>query len=385
MPVDSRYHRQVILPEIGALGQERIRNAKVLVVGVGGLGCPAALYLSAAGVGTLGLVDPDRVDLTNLHRQILFCESRIGEPKVEAAKRELLARNAGVNIRTWQERLSPDSAQAILREGWDVLVDGTDNFASKFFLSDIACRFRLAHSYGSISRFEGQAALFDSKSGPCYRCLYPAMPKAKIRNCAEDGVIGAVAGVVGSLQAAQTLMYIAKASEGLSGVLSSLDLLSGELRRFAIQKRPGCAECDPAHLRDQHRSRTLPRWEDAGPALGYAAACSSAPEEIDLPTCLKKLQAGDSICFVDVRESEEWRQVRIPGALHWPLSALRRDEEGPRSGVSENSLVVVVCRSGVRSLEGVLRLREHGIENLVSLRGGILAWEAAGQPVQSGG
>lgn len=238
----NRYLRQMMLPELGFEGQERLQQARVLCVGAGGLGSPASLYLAAAGIGQLGLIDPDRVDETNLQRQILFGTSDVGVLKVEAARDRLVDLNPEVEIKIHPEALSETNATDILRQ-YDVIIDGTDNFPAKFLINDTAVKLGLPVVYGSVSQFEGRAAIFWAEKGPCYRCMHPNPPQARIHSCAEAGVIGSLAGIIGSIQAMEAIKLVAKLGTPLVGRLLVIDSLSMSSQSFSIPKNSNCPAC----------------------------------------------------------------------------------------------------------------------------------------------
>jgi molybdopterin/thiamine biosynthesis adenylyltransferase/rhodanese-related sulfurtransferase len=240
----ARYARHLLIPEVGVAGQQKLLEARVLLIGAGGLGSPASLYLAAAGVGTLGIVDADVVDDSNLQRQIVHSTERLGEPKVASAKRALQALNPDVEVLTYEERLTSDNIERILAGGWDVIVDGTDNFPTRYLLNDASVWHRLPIVHGSIYRFEGQVTVFDPRNGPCYRCLYPTPPPPELApSCAEGGVLGVLPGIVGSLQASEALKLVLDAGESLAGRLLLFDALYTTFDEVSIKKNPDCPVC----------------------------------------------------------------------------------------------------------------------------------------------
>ena len=359
-----RYSRQVSLPGIGLGGQARIERSRILCVGVGGLGCPAALYLAAAGVGTLGLIDPDLVDLSNLQRQVLFAEADVGVPKVEAAGRRLAEANSRLRLVLHPEALTTANALRTL-SGYDVIVDGTDNFSAKFLINDAAVRLGLPVVHGTISQFEGRVSVFWAKHGPCYRCLHPRPPKTHIQNCAEAGVLGGVAGVVGTIQAVEALKLVA--SEGLDngplrpllGRLFVVDMASMETTQYPIRKNATCAVCSV--------SADSVVLEDVGPR-----ACGSMTADVADALTAERLAAqfGDYL-LVDVREADEWTQGHLAGAVNWPLSRLVRGEWPELQALSKPC--VVYCQAGVRSARALELLRPRA-PRLRHLAGGLNAW-----------
>ncbi|MCM2280183.1 MAG: ThiF family adenylyltransferase [Oligoflexia bacterium] len=374
----TRYSRQVLLKEIGTQGQEAFRRARVLCIGAGGLGCPAAQYLAAAGIGTLGLIDPDRVDESNLHRQILFGTRDLGFFKAEAAAARLRELNPEINVRAHVDRLSARNAQSVLSQ-YDILIDGTDNFASKYLINDAAVKLGLPVVFGSISQFEGRASVFWAKEGPCYRCLHPHPPKAAIQNCAEAGIIGAVAGVIGGIQAMEALKLALGALRPpslrlLLGELCVVDCGSLSFSSFGIRKNPACPVCAGAPESIELVDEPL------------LCAATTDPQSLEIPEVTAEELGHASTpgtVFIDVRERSEWRLGHIPGALNWPLSELRAGEEFPLP--EPPSRIVLYCQAGIRSREA-LRLLNSGAarldasapgyysDRLCHLRNGILSW-----------
>lgn len=364
-----RYSSQIRLHEIGMMGQEALAQSRVLIVGLGGLGCPVALYLAAAGVGHLGLVDNDDVDESNLHRQILYETRNIGQKKVEVAKEKLQSLSPDLNIRINAVNLDFRNAIQIASQ-YDVIVDATDNFPSKFLLNDVAVKLSIPLVYGSISGFLGQVAVFDATFGPCYRCLYPQPPKSAIDNCGTAGILGSVAGVVGSLQALETTKWLIHHARPkserhrINHALFSVDLMNLQIEAFKLEKNRQCPVCSlPA---DQIK------LEDAGrPCL-----LESAGRQVDYDT-LKEIhsQAKIGLChFIDVREHEEWRRGHIDGAIHWPLSKMER---GEFPVLSKEKLNVIYCQGGTRSARAYTLLRQDAQScnaNVVDLAGGYSLW-----------
>lgn len=348
MKESNRYSRQIILPEFGETGQEKLGSANVFVVGAGGLGCPLLLYLAAAGVGTIGIIDDDNVDISNLQRQILFDIKDAGRLKVKAAKAHLEILNPDISITCFAERLDASNALEIMG-GYDVIVDGTDNFATKFLINDAAVKLDKPVVYGSILGFEGQVSVFWAKAGPCYRCLYPAPPSGYVPNCAEAGVIGALAGIIGSVQSMEVIKLIAggPALRPLIGTLWITDARTMQTSSFAIPKNPACPVCSKTPediiLKDE------------------AQACSAAIREVSIHG------VEDHALFIDVREKDEWDAGHIEGAVHLPLSALMA---GKKAELMKASQYIVYCAKGARSLKAIEILEAQGIHGALSLAGG---------------
>lgn len=350
----ERYSRQIVLPEIGDAGQEKLSNARVLIVGAGGLGCPALLYLAAAGIGTLGVIDFDTVDITNLQRQILFTADQQGISKVKAASEKLLALNPEISVQTHNEELNTENVLQLFAD-YDFIVDGTDNFPAKFLINDATVKLGKPVIYGSISGFEGQVSVFDAVHGPCYRCLYPQPPSVPVPNCAEAGVIGALAGIVGSMQAMEVIKLVIGDSsfEPLTGKLWIIDARTMETRRLDLPKKTDCPVCSLVSEEIK---------------LHYESPiCNTAIPEINVEEAMML----DNALFVDVREDHEWQEGHIQNARHMPLSALR---ENPQIDILPDQPCVLYCRSGKRSLEATQIFMDQGIEDVKSMRGGFLAW-----------
>jgi len=374
MPMDShnqpplapeelrRYSRHITLPEVGLEGQVALRAASVLVVGTGGLGAPIALYLAAAGVGRLGLVDFDVVDPSNLQRQVLFGTGDIGRPKTEVAAERLRAINPHVDLVTHAERFTAANAMDLVR-GYDVVVDGTDNFAARYLINDACVLQGKPNVYGSLYRFEGQVSVFSLPGGPCYRCLYPEPPPpGLVPSCAEGGVLGVLPGIVGAIQANETIKLIIGSGEVLAGRLLLFDALRMSFRELAVHKDPGCPACGEAPtIRGPAKTgepcEPEPRREDAG------------VPEMEPFELRRRLDSGDPILVLDVRERHE-RGICDIGGLLIPMGELPvriRELDSTRE-------TVVYCRTGRRSAHVVGFLRQWGFENVWNLRGGLHAW-----------
>jgi sulfur-carrier protein adenylyltransferase/sulfurtransferase len=361
-----RYSRHLLLPEVGVAGQKRLRRAKVLLVGTGGLGAPAALYLTAAGVGELGLVDFDAVDLSNLQRQVLYSTQDVGRPKLAAAKQRLEALNPGVRVVAHEQRLSSENALDLLRP-YDLVLDGTDNFPTRYLVNDACVLLRKPNVYASIYRFEGQVSVFDAERGPCYRCLYPEPPPPNlVPSCAEAGVLGVLPGLIGTLQATEAIKLLLGTGEPLIGRLLLYDAMAMRFRELKLRKNPECVLCSPHAT--QKGLIDYPAFCGV-PAPGATVPPSGVPE-IE-PEELARALAGDEPPFVvDVREPEEWAIGHLEVAHLIPKDELsdRVDE------LTKAREVVLYCRSGTRSAQSTQLLLDLGFSNVRSLKGGINAW-----------
>jgi MoaD family protein len=366
----QRYSRHLIMPEVGVEGQKKLKAGRVLCIGAGGLGSPAALYLAAAGVGTLGLVDFDAVDASNLQRQILHGTPDVGRPKLQSARERLSALNPGVRIETFETTLTSKNALELFRD-FDVVLDGTDNFATRYLVNDACVLTGKPNAYGSIFRFEGQASVFASKSGPCYRCLYPEPPPpGLVPSCAEGGVLGVLPGVIGTIQATEAIKLILGVGQPLIGRLLLYDALGMRFRELKLRRDPACPVCG-----DQPTVRELIDYEQFCGIVKPADNKAALPA--DLETTVEDLKASidsrDPLLIVDVREPQEWAICRIPGARLIPLGQVPSHIAELRAESAERP-IVVHCKSGVRSAKAVKLLQEAGIVNAKNLKGGILAW-----------
>jgi molybdopterin/thiamine biosynthesis adenylyltransferase/rhodanese-related sulfurtransferase len=361
-----RYSRHLIMPEVGMDGQLKLKQAKVLCIGTGGLGAPLGLYLAAAGVGRIGLVDFDSVDLTNLQRQILFGTSDVGRPKIEAAADRLRGLNPDIQIDQFETRLTSENALDILKD-YDIVVDGTDNFPTRYLVNDACVILGKANVYGSIFRFEGQITIFGAPGGPCYRCLYPEPPPpGLVPSCAEGGVLGVLPGIVGAIQAAETLKLIIGKGEPLIGRLLLFDALAMRFRELKLRRTPECPACG------EHP--TINKLIDYAEFCGVrgeeaASAAQSTVPEIAARELKARLDRGDDLFVLDVREPHEYQICNLGGHLI-PLGELsRRVNE-----LDSSREIVAHCRSGKRSGEAVEFLRSAGFRKVLNLKGGILAW-----------
>jgi adenylyltransferase/sulfurtransferase len=358
-----RYSRHLIIPEVGVEGQRRLKAARVLMVGAGGLGSPIALYLAAAGVGTLGLVEFDTVDETNLQRQILHGTKDVGRKKLDSARDRIHDVNPHVEVIGHDARLTSENALEIIR-GYDLVVDGTDNFATRYLTNDACVLLGKPNVYGSIFRFEGQATIFCTDEGPCYRCLYPEPPPpGLVPSCAEGGVLGILPGLVGVVQATETVKYIAGIGEPLVGRLLLVDALAMQFRTVKLRKDPRCPACGTRELRQ------LVDYEQfcgiRGQTDEAAGVPAITPRELEA-----RLARRDDFDLVDVREPHEWDICRIPGARLAPLSSFA---EALRTLDSARD-VVLYCKSGARSARALKQLQGAGFKRVWNLTGGILRW-----------
>ncbi|MCS7172547.1 MAG: molybdopterin-synthase adenylyltransferase MoeB [Armatimonadetes bacterium] len=369
----QRYSRQIVLPEVGVAGQRRLLDSSVLIVGAGGLGSPAALYLAAAGVGTIGIVDGDRVDLTNLQRQILHFTHDVGRPKTQSARRTLEDVNPDVRVVTYQTVLTSENALEILRP-YDVIVNGSDNFPTRYLVNDACVMLRKPLVDASILRWEGQATTFLPGRG-CYRCLFPSPPPpGAVPSCAEGGIIGAVAGFLGSYQALEAIKILLGVGATLVNRLMLVDVLEGDIRYVRWQRNPRCPVCG-----DEPTIRELIDYEEfcGVPLPGRELHQPERRPEVTVAQAAELLGRAQ---FVDVREAWEVAQAHIPG-MHWiPMGEV----EARYGEISRDRPVVVYCASGQRSGKVTEWLRARGYDNVYNLAGGILAWQNAQQPVATG-
>jgi len=359
-----RYSRHLIMPEVGMEGQQKLKAARVLCIGAGGLGSPLAIYLAAAGVGTLGIVDFDVVDYTNLQRQIIHSTSDVGRPKLESAAEKLKAINPFLNLKTFNTRLSSENALELFRE-FDIVADGTDNFPTRYLVNDACVLTGKPNVYGSIFRFEGQASVFATEEGPCYRCLYPEPPPpGLVPSCAEGGVLGILPGLVGVMQATETIKLILGAGDPLIGRLLLIDALGMKFRELKLRKNPDCPACGT------HPTITkLIDYNEFCGIRGEEKAVDTAVPQIQVEELKRRLDAGDDLFVLDVREPHEYQICNIGGYLI-PLGDLpKRVHE-----LDSSKEIVAHCRSGVRSGKAADFLRQAGFKKVHNLAGGILAW-----------
>ncbi len=372
-PELQRYARHLILPEVGIAGQERLRGASVLLIGAGGLGSPAALYLAAAGIGRIGIVDDDVVDATNLQRQILHATGDVGRRKADSARERVTAANPHVEVELHPFRLDSSNALEIFSR-YDLVVDGSDNFPTRYLVNDAAVLTGRTVVYGSIQRFEGQCSVFGAPGGPCYRCLFADPPPAGlVPSCAEAGVLGVLPGIIGTLQALEVIKQILGIGESLVGRLLLFDALALRFREIQLPRDPACPACG-----DEPTIDALIDYQDFCGLSGSQENDDSGDTmqdeipEISVLDLKERLDRGDSITLVDVREPGEWEMGNLAdhGAVHIPMGEVpdRADEIDPESEV------VVYCRSGARSAQVAGFLLERGYERVHNMEGGILAW-----------
>src|SRR5579864_2644990 len=362
-----RYSRHLIIPDVGMTGQKRLKHARVLVVGAGGLGSPALLYLAAAGVGTLGIVDFDTVDESNLQRQIIHGVADVGKSKAESARDSIAQVNPYVNVMLHQDRLDTSNVMEIFAP-YDLIVDGTDNFATRYLVNDAAVMLHKPYVWGSIYRFDGQASVFWADYGPCYRCLYPEPPPpGMVPSCAEGGVLGVLCASIGSIQVNEAIKLITGIGEPLAGRLMIYDALEMTYRSVRVRKDPDCAVCG--------KNPTITELID------YEAFCGTVSEEaaaaaegstISAKDLAAMLEAGDPIFLIDVREPNEYEIVSIPGATLIPKGEFLSGAALER--LPQDKRIVLHCKTGVRSAEALAVVKNAGFSDAVHVGGGVLAW-----------
>lgn len=365
-----RYSRHLIMPEVGMAGQQKLKAARVLCIGTGGLGSPLVLYLAAAGVGTIGLVDYDVVDYTNLQRQIIHHTDDVGRRKIDSAAEKVFAINPFVNIVRFETMLASANALEILKN-FDIIADGTDNFATRYLVNDACVLSGKPNVYASIFRFEGQATIFATESGPCYRCLYPEPPPpGLVPSCAEGGVLGVLPGMLGVIQATEVIKLILGAGEPLIGRLLLVDALATRFRELKVRKDPDCPVCGA-----NPTVRELIDYNQFCGIRGEEVSTVIAVPEIQPEEFKRRLDTGDDIFVLDVREPHEYEICNLSGYLI-PVGDLpRRVHE-----LDSSKDIVVHCRSGVRSAKAVEFLRQAGFKNVTNLAGGILRWSDTVDP-----
>jgi sulfur-carrier protein adenylyltransferase/sulfurtransferase len=362
-----RYSRHLIIPDVAMSGQKRLKNAKVLCIGAGGLGSPALMYLAAAGVGTLGIVEFDTVDESNLQRQIIHGQSDIGRSKAESARDSVLEINPYVQVSVHEVHLDSSNVMELFAQ-YDLIVDGTDNFATRYLVNDAAVLLHKPYVWGSIYRFDGQASVFWADNGPCYRCLYPEPPPpGMVPSCAEGGVLGVLCASIGSIQVTEAIKLITGIGEPLVGSLMVYDALDMEYRKIKVRKDPNCAVCG------EHPTVTE--------LIDYDAFCGVVSEEAQLAAAGSTITAGElkelidaekSIYLVDVREPAEWEIVRIPGATLIPKDEILRGDA--LASLPQDRQIVLYCKSGVRSAEALAAVKNAGFRDAVHVQGGVTAW-----------
>ena len=371
-----RYSRHLILPEVGVEGQQKLKEAKVLLIGAGGLGAPLGLYLSAAGVGRLGLVDFDVVDFTNLQRQVIHSTADVGRKKIDSAADRMTANNPNVTVVKHETALTSENALDILRN-YDIVVDGTDNFPTRYLVNDACVLLGKPNVYGSIFRFEGQSTVFSYPGGPCYRCLYPEPPPpGLVPSCAEGGVLGILPGTIGLIQATETVKLILGIGEPLVGRLLLYDALGMRFREVKLRWNPECPICGDhptiTKLIDYHQFCGVPNPRQAAPDR----ETNVNPGEIEVTEVKRKLDRGDDFLLIDVREPHEYKIASIPGARLIPLGEFSKHvgEFDPQADI------VIHCKSGMRSAKACGILRSAGFASVRNMKGGILAWSAQVDP-----
>jgi len=359
-----RYGRHLLLPEVAIDGQRKLKAARILIVGAGGLGSPAALYLAAAGVGTIGLVDFDIVEVTNLQRQLLYGTGDVGRSKLDAARDRLHDANPNVKLELHATRLTAANALTIVRE-YDLVLDGTDNFATRYLVNDACVLLGKPNVYGSIFRFDGQASVFATEDGPCYRCLYPEPPPpGLVPSCAEGGVLGVLPGLVGTVQATEAIKLILGIGTPLVGRLLLVNALDAQFRSVTVRRNPTCPACATGEIKE------LIDYDQFCAASGGIGAGLDAVPQIEPRELAIRRAAGEAIQLVDVREPHEWEIGHIDGARLIPLHRI----QSAIATIDANAPVAVYCKGGTRSALAVRDLQEAGFHQVWSVSGGILRW-----------
>ncbi len=372
-----RYSRHLIIPDVATAGQKRLKNAKVLAIGAGGLGSPALLYLAAAGVGTLGIVDFDVVDESNLQRQVIHGQSDVGRPKAESARDSVLEINPLINVVLHQERLDESNVFEIF-EQYDLIVDGTDNFATRYLVNDAAFFLGKPYVWGSIYRFDGQASVFwptaPGGDAPCYRCLYPEPPPpGMVPSCAEGGVLGILCASIGAIQSTEAVKLLMGIGEPLVGSLMVYDALEMEYRKLTVRKDPECPLCGK-----EPTITGLVDYEAFCGTVSEAAQDAASGSTILARELKAKMDAGEDFLLVDVREPAEFEIIRIPGSVLIPKGEILNGSA--LAQLPQDKQIVLHCKSGVRSAEALAALKEAGFANSVHVQGGVLAWQAQVDP-----
>ncbi len=356
----QRYARHFSLNEIGIAGQEKLKKAKVLLVGAGGIGSPAAYYLAAAGIGTLGIVDDDRIDVSNLQRQILFSTDQVGQHKAEVARTRVMALNPHVQVNVYPVRLTAENAHDIIRE-YDVVIDGSDNYPTRYLVGDVCADLKKPLVASSIYQLTGQLSVFNYQEGPCYRCLYPSPPPAGlVPNCAQAGVLGVIAGILGTLAVNEVIKIVVGIGAPLSGCLATFDALNSDFKKYHVDRHAECPICVHHTL-----FKDLPHYAEAAPVCGTLAYALSA---LQLQALYQQPPVG--LVVLDVREPWERELCKIDPSIHIPLGQVA----GATLPFESTQPVVVYCKAGVRSAHAADILRQRGCVNVSHLDGGILAW-----------
>ncbi len=363
-----RYSRHLIIPDVGMSGQKRLKNSRVLIIGAGGLGSPALMYLAAAGVGTLGVIDFDVVDESNLQRQVIHGQSDIGTPKALSAKASVAEINPYVNVVVHEERLDNDNVMRIFGE-YDLIIDGTDNFATRYLVNDAAVLLGKPYVWGSIYRFDGQVSVFWAEHGPCYRCLYPEPPPpGMVPSCAEGGVLGVLCASVGSIQATEAIKLLTGIGETLVGRLTVYDALEMSYRTVGVRKDPNCVLCGP----NATQTELLEDYEEFCGTLSLEAQEATVDSTITATELADWRAAGKDFLLVDVREPAEHEIVRIPDSVLIPKGEILSGEALAK--IPQDRQTVLYCKSGVRSAEALAALKAAGFRDAVHVQGGILSW-----------
>lgn len=363
-----RYSRHLIIPDVGVAGQKRLKNARVLCVGAGGLGSPALMYLAAAGVGTLGIVDFDTVDESNLQRQVIHGQSDIGRPKAESAAASIREINPYVQVVIHNTALDRDNVLDIFAQ-YDLIIDGTDNFATRYMVNDAAVLLGKPYVWGSIYRFDGQASVFWAEHGPCYRCLYPEPPPpGMVPSCAEGGVLGVLCASVGAIQVTEAIKLLAGVGDPLVGRLTVYDALEMSHRTIKVRKDPDCVLCGP----NATQTELLEDYEEFCGAVSAEAQAAVVDSTITAAELKEWQDAGKDLHLVDVREPAEYEIVKIPGSVLIPKGDILSGEA--LSALPQDRQVVLYCKSGVRSAEALAAVKDAGFKDAVHVQGGVLAW-----------
>jgi adenylyltransferase/sulfurtransferase len=363
-----RYSRHLIIPDVAMAGQQRMMNAKVLCVGAGGLGSPALMYLAAAGIGTLGIVEYDTVDESNLQRQIIHGQSDIGKSKAQSAKEKIAEINPYVNVITHETRLDNSNVMEIFSQ-YDIIVDGTDNFATRYLVNDACVLLKQPYVWGSIYRFDGQASVFWAEYGPCYRCLYPEPPPpGMVPSCAEGGVLGVLCATIGSIQTTEAIKVLTGVGEPLIGSLMVYDALDMTFRKIKVRKDPNCPLCS----QNPTQTALLPDYEAFCGVLSDAAQEASAGSTITVQELKSKIDAHENYYLIDVREPSEYEIVKIPTAHLIPKQGFI--DGSVLATLPQDRPIILHCKSGVRSAECLAILKDAGFSDASHVSGGVVAW-----------
>jgi adenylyltransferase/sulfurtransferase len=388
----ARYSRHVIMPEVGIEGQRKLKASSILLIGTGGLGSPLALYLAAAGVGRIGLVDYDVVDESNLQRQIIHGQSTVGKLKIDSAEDRIRDINPFVQVDKYNEPLTSDNALRLF-EPYDVIIDGTDNFPTRYLVNDACVKLGKPNVYGSIFRFEGQVSVFYAEEGPCYRCMFPTPPPpGLVPNCAEGGVLGILPGTIGTLQATEGIKLLLGIGEPMIGRMLLYDALEMSFMTIKVRKDPNCPVCgipkEQVELIDYEQFCGMPAHDhsDFGAENGHKQEEADTVAEISVTELKSRLDAGEDLLVLDVRNPVEWEISALDGTLRIPkpeieaamnevLAGRKQREDTVLAQIPDDREIVVHCRSGIRSADSIKFLQQVGYTNkLVNLAGGILAW-----------